>query len=167
VNLLSITLWQSLTECISVLGDYGCPDITEHLDVNSCSSIPLFTGGFGNIYRGKTHDGKLVAIKSLRYTHEALIGTDSSVLKVRKISLKYITLTKRFDQSAAHELYLWSKSKHSNVLELMGLIKFCDHIAMVSPWMENGTVPQYLARRPEADRNQLVSLIHRRDEKVG
>ncbi|KAF8597036.1 kinase-like protein, partial [Ceratobasidium sp. AG-I] len=45
----------------------------------------------------------------------------------------------------------WSKLKHPNVLELLGIALFKDHLAMLSPWMENGTLTSYLSANPEAD----------------
>jgi hypothetical protein len=39
----------------------------------------------------------------------------------------------------------------------MGLTIYRGHISMVSEWMDNGTLTQYLAHNPDADRVQLVS----------
>ncbi|KAF8593673.1 kinase-like protein, partial [Ceratobasidium sp. AG-I] len=66
------------------------------------------------------------------------------------------------------ELYMWSKCSHMNVVKLLGVAQFRDQIAMVSPWMENGTLPQYLNDNPSASRNKLcrhvamgVEYLHR------
>jgi serine/threonine protein kinase len=61
------------------------------------------------------------------------------------------------DQRAAHELYVWSLLKHTNIVELVGLADFKDQMSMVSPWMENGSLPEYIIRHPGVDRIQLVS----------
>lgn len=59
-------------------------------------------------------------------------------------------------QHAARELHTWSKCRHPNVVELLGLAEFRGQIGMVSFWMENGNLPSYLARHHDADRCQLV-----------
>ncbi|KAG8702726.1 hypothetical protein FRC09_004577 [Ceratobasidium sp. 395] len=73
-------------------------------------------------------------------------------------------------QHAARELYIWSHLKHKNVLDLCGLAQFRDHMAMVSPWMDNGTLLQYIERNPAVDRYQLcidivegVNYLHQND----
>lgn len=55
------------------------------------------------------------------------------------------------------ELYIWSKAKHENVHELMGIIMFQDRLGMVSPWMENGNLQEYIQKSPAVDRYKLVS----------
>lgn len=67
------------------------------------------------------------------------------------------SLTLQVNQDAARELYSWSSLKHTNIVELIGLAQFRGQLAMVSPWMENGPLPEYIARHPDVDRYQLVS----------
>ncbi|KAG8725324.1 hypothetical protein FRC09_002206 [Ceratobasidium sp. 395] len=59
----------------------------------------------------------------------------------------------------AREIYTWSKLKHPNVLELSGLAIFRDQISIVSPWMENGTLPEYITKNPTIDRPKLCAQI--------
>ncbi|QRV76942.1 Tyrosine kinase specific for activated [Ceratobasidium sp. AG-Ba] len=60
-----------------------------------------------------------------------------------------------FDKRTARELYCWSRLEHKNVLKLLGLAEFRGFMAMVSPWMLNGTVLDYVRGHPEVDRLQL------------
>ena len=61
-------------------------------------------------------------------------------------------------QRAARELYYWSRMEHKNIHKLMGVILFKDeYLGMVSEWMENGNLHNYLRKHPGADRYQLVS----------
>lgn len=62
-------------------------------------------------------------------------------------------------QFAARELFAWSKCDHDNVAKLIGLAVFRGQLAMVSTWMDNGALPDYLKRAPNADRHQLVSSL--------
>lgn len=54
---------------------------------------------------------------------------------------------------------MWSKAKHPNVHELMGLMMFQGHLGMVSLWMKNGNVHEYIEGHPDANRYQLVGLL--------
>ncbi|KAF8599206.1 kinase-like protein [Ceratobasidium sp. AG-I] len=127
-------------EVIARLGDHGCQNITYQLDPDSCSVYPISSGGFGDVYRGRLIDGFQVAIKTMRIH----VNTD----KDRKLL-----------KNAARELHTWSKCQHPNVLPLLGLVGFRDQIGMVSHWMENGSLPSYLERHPEADRCRLSAEI--------
>jgi hypothetical protein len=54
------------------------------------------------------------------------------------------------------EIYTWSKAKHENVQELMGVIMHQGQLGMISPWMEHGNLQAYIQKCPEIDRRQLV-----------
>jgi len=57
---------------------------------------------------------------------------------------------------------VWSSLQHKNILKCLGftyafsLEGYRGLPALVSPWMENGTVIDYLEKNPNADRLQLV-----------
>ncbi|KAG9094797.1 hypothetical protein FS749_011792 [Ceratobasidium sp. UAMH 11750] len=59
----------------------------------------------------------------------------------------------------AREIHAWSKCDHKNVLALFGLAQHRGRLAIISPWMENGTLPEYVAKRPEVDRLDLCLQI--------
>ncbi|KAG9120049.1 GTP-binding protein Rho1 [Ceratobasidium sp. 392] len=61
----------------------------------------------------------------------------------------------------AREIHAWTKCHHDNVLELLGLTQHRGKLAVVSPWMENGNLRQYLGRNPDADRVELCLQITR------
>ncbi|KAF8606263.1 kinase-like protein [Ceratobasidium sp. AG-I] len=131
----------SATSMVEHLVRHGCPEVTNLLDLQKCGKAPIFGGGFGDIYHGQLHDDKQVAIKCAR----VFVGSHDESHKMLKRS--------------AHELYVWSKCKHANVAELLGLAQFRDQIAMVSPWMENGSLPDYLARNRSVDRCRLCVQV--------
>ncbi|KAK7029786.1 kinase-like domain-containing protein, partial [Favolaschia claudopus] len=89
---------------------------------------PTFGGGFGDIYRA-TVDGKPVALKRMR---QFLQGSD-----LRRIHLKF-----------CREALIWKDLKHPYILPLIGIDRdsFPDFLCMVSPWMEHGTVIEYLKK---------------------
>ncbi|KAB5593187.1 hypothetical protein CTheo_3350 [Ceratobasidium theobromae] len=131
----------SLDGIISHLASRNCKDVTGDIDLSSCSQIAISTGGFGDVYRGALRDGTLVALKCLR----VLIGSDDEGQKQFK--------------RAAHELYVWSKCNHPNVLKLIGVAKYRNQIAMVSPWMNNGNLSRFLAQNPKVDRYRICVQI--------
>lgn len=54
---------------------------------------------------------------------------------------------------------MWSKLRHPNVQELLGIIMVEGELGMISPWMEQGNLQQYIAAHPEVRRYPLVGLI--------
>ncbi|KAF8605856.1 hypothetical protein BDV93DRAFT_30665 [Ceratobasidium sp. AG-I] len=116
---------------------HGCLDLSAQLDLHACSSQALAGGRFGDVWRGSLLNGSQVAIKCLRL-HAASHGAKSI-------------------KRAARELYIWSKAKHQNVLELMGIAMFKGQLAMISRWMTNGTLSEYAFKNPRVDRWALVS----------
>lgn len=59
-------------------------------------------------------------------------------------------------QQAAHELHVWSKCTHPCVQELVGVAYVRNQIAMVSQWLEYGTLPEYLKNDRTADRCKMA-----------
>lgn len=53
---------------------------------------------------------------------------------------------------------MWSKAKHPNVQELMGIIMFQERLGMVSLWMDNGNLQEYVRKNPDVDRYELVRV---------
>ncbi|KAG8793927.1 hypothetical protein FRC12_001151 [Ceratobasidium sp. 428] len=141
IDMYSIML-QSLVEVILCLVKQGCANMTKQLDLDSCSSFPISSGGFGDIYQGKIQGGAQVAIKTMRLRE---VNLDQQNQK----SLKH----------AAYELYAWSKFQHRNVQRLLGLVEFRGQIGMLSTWEVNGNLPTYLEKHPEANRCELSTQI--------
>ncbi|KAG8740919.1 hypothetical protein FRC10_003578 [Ceratobasidium sp. 414] len=98
-------------------------------------------GGFGDIYRGELRNGTAVAIKTLRH-HMLAQDTAPKALK-----------------RAAREIYTWSKAQHKNVQELLGVIMFQGQLGMVSPWMDNGNLEEYIRKNPDVDRHDLRNVL--------
>ncbi|KAG8678175.1 hypothetical protein FRC09_020058, partial [Ceratobasidium sp. 395] len=53
-------------EIVSLLSLRGCADLTDELDMATCSERPISSGGFGDIYRCRLNNGTHVAIKTIR-----------------------------------------------------------------------------------------------------
>ncbi|KAF8721636.1 ephrin receptor, partial [Rhizoctonia solani] len=136
-----ITTNMPLSEILEHLGSHGCNDVTSELDESKCSQYPLSHGGFGDVFRGALRNGTRVGIKCLK------IQLDSSGEREKHL------------KQAARELYVWSKCEHPNVLPLIGMALFEGKFAMVSPWMENGTLTRFISQHPEVDRYEMCAQI--------
>ncbi|KAG9080753.1 hypothetical protein FS749_007910, partial [Ceratobasidium sp. UAMH 11750] len=128
-------------EIIEHLTEHGCADLTHDIDPPSSNNQPIAHGGYGSVFKENLRDGRKVAIKALRVPLDA----DDEVDKLPK--------------RAARELYTWSKCQHPNVLPLLGLAQVQDQIRMVSLWMENGSLPSYLAKYPSLDRCDMAVRV--------
>ncbi|KAF8192687.1 hypothetical protein K438DRAFT_1472654, partial [Mycena galopus ATCC 62051] len=86
---------------------------------------PMFGGGYGDIYRAE-HEGKTVALKHMRAVH-FMRGSD-------------------LRQKFCSEALVWKDLHHPHILPFLGIEKDCfpSSLCMVSPWMENGTVINYV-----------------------
>ncbi|CUA71618.1 Tyrosine-protein kinase SPK-1 [Girardia tigrina] [Rhizoctonia solani] len=138
----------SAAEILPLLSQHGCEDITGQLDTSEVGPA-ICMGGFGDVHCGALQKGDKVAVKCLR-----MLGLNDGDDKHLKL--------------AAHELYVWSKCRHRNILELLGVANYNNQIAMVSPWMANGDLPRYLSKYPEADRYDLVAdaVAYLKDENM-
>ncbi|KEP44923.1 tyrosine kinase family catalytic domain protein [Rhizoctonia solani 123E] len=111
------------------------------MDTQQKTAMIVSGGGFGDIRMGRLHSGGKVAIKTWRTN--TLEGCEYKTLK-----------------RAGRELFLWSKMEHPNVHRLQGVIMFRDqYLGMVSEWMDNGNLHEYLRKNPGADRYQLCIHI--------
>ncbi|KAF8606250.1 kinase-like protein [Ceratobasidium sp. AG-I] len=127
----------SAASVVEHLAKHQCPEVTGLLDLEKCGKDPVFGGGFGDVYQGHLRNGRRVAIKCVR----VFVSSHDELHKMLKRS--------------ARELSVWSKCRHANVIELLGVAQFRDQIATVSPWMENGSLTDYLARNRSVDRCRL------------
>ncbi|KAG8716344.1 hypothetical protein FRC08_009594 [Ceratobasidium sp. 394] len=122
-----------------IIASLGFRNISDELDLASCSTFAVFGGGIHDVFSGMTHDGTKVAIKIIRVSIE-----DSEV------ETRYSTTR------MACEFHAWSRCEHPNVARLLGLAEFRGQIATVSLWMENGNLPSHVRSYPDVDRFKLV-----------
>ena len=52
----------------------------------------------------------------------------------------------------------WKALRHPNVLSLMGVIMTETEFAMVSEWMPNGNINEFVKERPDTNRFELVGF---------
>ncbi|KAG2041335.1 kinase-like domain-containing protein [Suillus americanus] len=105
-------------------------------NIARCGKFPDCRGGYCDIWKCSTttQSGtrRLVAVKSIRI----LSATDAKVLKV-------------IGRKVRREAYVWIQLKHDHILPLEGVTvaeEFGPLPALVSPWMEQGSLDDYLKR---------------------
>ncbi|CAE6378335.1 unnamed protein product [Rhizoctonia solani] len=127
----------STQQIFSSLIKYGCNDLSSRMDTKQDTALIVSGGGFGDIWKGKLHNGRPVAIKAWRIN--TLKQCDYQTVK-----------------RAARELFIWSRMDHPNIHKLQGVIMFREqYLGMVSGWMDYGNLYEYLQKEPNADQYQL------------
>ncbi|KAF7360366.1 Kinase-like protein [Mycena venus] len=111
------------------------------IGVNDRDEHPTFGGGYGDIYRASYGD-KRVALKRMRHF---LRGSD-----LRRIRLKF-----------CREALVWKDLHHPHILPFLGIDRdsFPSSLCMVSPWMDHGTVVNYLNTHGHANLNKVLYEI--------
>ncbi|KAG8687262.1 hypothetical protein FRC11_007514, partial [Ceratobasidium sp. 423] len=105
---------------------------------------PIARGGFGAIYRGVLKSGQPVAVKFMEALHHW--GNPGPSHKNFK--------------RAAKELYIWTRSSHPGVLKPLGFAQLRGEIALVSPWMNEGSLKMYLEKNLDTgDRIELCIQV--------
>jgi hypothetical protein len=54
---------------------------------------------------------------------------------------------------------MWKQLEHPNLLPLVGAKKASQTLIVVSEWMENGTVLEFINAFPETNRLKLVRIL--------
>ncbi|CAE6479480.1 unnamed protein product [Rhizoctonia solani] len=129
------------SEILRHLSQHGFEDVTPLLNTAKCDQLPTRIGGFADIYQGTLSDGAKVAIKCIR---PYVASNDDGQKMLKRV---------------AHEIYIMSKCNHPSVLLPIGLSEYCRQFAIVSPWMENGNLRQYLSKHRPSQAEQMKMLI--------
>ncbi|KAJ7670977.1 kinase-like domain-containing protein, partial [Mycena rosella] len=98
---------------------------------------PVAGGSFGDVYKGKLGD-QCVAVKMMRVFGESDIDA----------------LLKTFSREAL----IWRQLCHPNLLPFFGLYYFQERLCLVSPWMGNGHIREFL-KKESYGIDRLLSLI--------
>ncbi|KAG2743557.1 kinase-like protein [Suillus brevipes Sb2] len=129
----SLPTTPNVTPFIQPITTILIPDLTKL--ITRCSPDPISGGTYGNIYkciyRGPEGDVE-VAVKAIRPQFFSA-------------------------ESFRRELGIWKRLRHSNILKFMGTTSdFGDSVALVAPWMTNGTLTSFL------DQNNETLRLHDR-----
>jgi serine/threonine protein kinase len=86
-----------------------------------------------------------------------------SRVQSRFVSLKCLYTGLIYIQEFSREALIWRQLSHPNVLPFFGLYYLENRLCLVSPWMENGNMMEFLTNEnPDlTDRLSLVSVLRR------
>ncbi|KAF9644739.1 kinase-like protein [Thelephora ganbajun] len=100
--------------------------------------MPFTRGGFGDVYRG-TLNGSSVCVKRVQvYTQ--------------------VTSNNALGVSHQRQAVMWKRLDHPNILLLQGVTISPSSLQLISAWMPNGNLLDYIKKNSSADRLALVSL---------
>ena len=125
------------------------------------------SGHFGEIWKGKFRDHQ-VCLKVVK------IYKQSRVDRLLKVCSSHFSCNNNdFDfiyfQVFAKEAILWSRLSHPNLLPFYGIYYLEDNhgrVCLVSPWMNNGNIKDYLPENPRVDRILLVRFRCDKENKL-
>ncbi|KAF8322279.1 kinase-like protein [Clavulina sp. PMI_390] len=100
---------------------------------------PMVRGSISDFWLAGTSSGNLIAAKVLRGFGRSQLMKDSSLPLLREAKIS-------------------SRFAHPNVLPTLGIAFIDDSLAILSPWMRNGNIMDYLERNPSADRLHMVRV---------
>jgi len=108
------------------------------LKITACydrASDALYRGGYADVWKGE-YCGRDIAVKVLRtYSNSDL----------QKIIGRF-----------CKEVVMWKSLRHPNVLPLIGITMSETRFAMVSDWMVNGNINDFVRAHPKVDRLMLL-----------
>ncbi|KXN87744.1 hypothetical protein AN958_08220 [Leucoagaricus sp. SymC.cos] len=85
------------------------------------------------------------------------LGKEKVALRLPRLPPGDHGVHKRFER----DLTIWRNNDHLNVVPLYGVFYQGSDVYSVSPWMDNGTVIDYLEKHPSIDRLAIISGITR------
>ena len=118
---------------------------------------PLYRGAFADVWKGH-HDGRDVAAKVLRLPPK---NDSKPVIKVgscfRRDPPRCVPMAELCDlQNFCRDVVTWKSLHHPHVLQLIGVTMTGGKFVMVSEWMKNGNILEFVARHPDVNRLNLV-----------
>ena len=110
-------------------------------------------GAIADVWEG-TYRSKKVSVKCLR-----IHTKNYQTLKKVRIGTAHLTAFTQERlwvlQSFSKEAVVWKRLKHPNIVPFIGVTT--DPLQIISEWMPNGTLTEFIERSPDASRIDLVS----------
>ena len=121
------------------------------------TGVVLDRGGFADVSK-REYLGKEVAVKVLR-THHSISPQEMVNVGHWRAFIASHVLANRMHrlQRFCKEVITWKALRHPNVLPLLGVMMSENQFAMVSEWMTNGNIKQFIMSHQDANRFELVS----------
>ena len=117
---------------------------------------PFASGGFSDVWRARNENGQLFAIKHIRTYEVDNQEHMRKVLQVCHLARRCFSL-ESLHQGYCKEVTICKRIRHENVLSVEGVAPELFEFCMVSRWMENGNMLNYVRTQEGVDRARLVS----------
>jgi len=123
------------------------PDLTSRVD--RIQNNLIGRGSFGDVYRGRW--------KSYVGDWDGPHLPDIAVKVTRRFDSHDSQVTRHFAKSLRRELAVWQGLSHENIVPFLG-IAMIDGVfpSIVTSWMPNGSVKEYLKKNPDASQETMV-----------
>jgi hypothetical protein len=118
------------------------------------TSLPLSRGGFADVWKG-IYDGRDVAVKSLRIFVK---GDLQKVINVSSCCRVWRLTHRRVVETFCREVITWKTLRHPNILPLIGAKLSKNEFTMISEWMINGNINDFIQAHPNVNRVKLVGF---------
>ena len=120
-------------------------------------TTPRYQGGFAEVWKTE-HEGRDVAVKVLK------VYVTSDLVKVTRVGSPvfrraYVGQLTPTIQRFCKEVVTWKSLRHQNVLSLLGVTMAENQLTMVSEWMDNGNINEFIKAHSDANRFELVRFI--------
>lgn len=118
--------------------------------------VPVWCGELSSVFKGN-YQSRPVAVKVMQlYT-----SNREATLRVRTLVIinPIHDLFRHATQKFCKEAVIWRHLRHPNILPLTGVTIGSERCSMVSDWMENGTIKQFIEMNPDANRIELVGSV--------
>ena len=133
--------------------------IPQSIQIPLCSDRtkdPTYEGGFAKVWKSE-HEGIEVAVKVLKVTME------SDLTKIKKVGFPIcqrarVDLLAPTTQRFCKEVMSWKALRHQNALPLLGVMMKGNQFVMVSEWMANGNINEFIKTHWDANRFKLVGF---------
>ena len=123
------------------------------VQISGLGGNPIGRGATANVWEG-TCNGKKVSIERLK----APLNDDKTLKKVRSwCGMSSSLLLKHLwaPQSFFREAVIWKRLTHPNIVPFIGVT--INPLQIVSEWMPNGTLAEFVQEKPDVNRISLVS----------
>ena len=139
-------------------GIYGLLPVSHLLPpgLTTVSKRAFASGGFGDVWKARSRDNHLFAVKRIRIYEVDNLEDVTKVLRLRTRRLSRF-LTASPPQKYCKEVVICRRMRHSNVLSVEGVAPDLFELCMVSKWMAHGNMSTYLRDKENVDRMKLVS----------
>ncbi|CUA68626.1 hypothetical protein RSOLAG22IIIB_08005 [Rhizoctonia solani] len=97
------------------------------------------------------------------YTNELVHIPSTAYVEKQSAKIHRVDLLIRVNQPSSYkelkrstrEAHFWSKHNHENILLLLGFAVLDNQLTMISPWMEYGSITEYVDSQPKPDYHDL------------